>query len=365
MCLNRIMDFGTTEGIIAEDISESFRIKIFELVKIKFIVCFLVVIALVLVGNFQIFNGRQLILFSACYVIIFIREYSFSVFLSLREKNGNDISTRPHLGILLPGLQITFCYLVFLLLGHLRITHLLICSLLALSISSFVLFKSDFLKCIKARLSLINTFELFKSNYYRYKYQVTISWISVVNKLLESNIIFFLIGREQFASFALYQIGSSACLFLVKYYRVRSVVIILKYQNWLAKLKYYTIILILFVFVVSSSIYFSIVPLIFSLDLVWFVREFILISLLIPSILIAFSVDWVFVAILRNSKNKKYEVNKTFLTIALSYLFTFLLSYLALHGLSGAYLLYFIAVKDLSIIIFSSIYVMWKVKVSE
>ena len=166
----------------------------------------------------------------------FIREYSFSVFLSLREKNDKDISTRPHLGILLPGLQVTFCFLVFLLLGYLTISYLLICSLLALSICSFVLFKSDFLSCIDARLSFINIIQLFKSNYYRYKYQIIISWISVINKLLESNIIFFLIGKEQFASFALYQVGMAACSFLIKYYRVRSVAFIIQYQNWLRKL---------------------------------------------------------------------------------------------------------------------------------
>ena len=40
MCFNRILDFGTSEGIIADNISDSYRVKIFEIVKIKFVFCF-------------------------------------------------------------------------------------------------------------------------------------------------------------------------------------------------------------------------------------------------------------------------------------------------------------------------------------
>lgn len=362
MGATRILDFGTSEGIVVDDISDSFRLKIYEILKLKFISYFFIFCIVILINLSPMFEVPFVGLFFASFMIIFIREYSFSALLTIKEKNDNDVIARPNLGILLPSLQIIFCLAIYSLFGHLIIEHLLFCSLLALLISSFFLFRNDIFSCIAAKLSIRNSIYLFRENYQRYKYQITISWISAINKLFESNIIFFVIGAQQFASFAVYQIGFGACSFFIKYFRVRSVAIILSYKRQIIKFKYIAIIFVLFCFLIFSGIYFGLIKTISSSELSWFIKDFILVCFLVPFVLVSMTVDWVFVVILRNSKQAKYEVNKTIFVIFWSYLATFLLSYLAFKGLQGPFLLYFVGAKDMAIAFFSSIYIMNKVK---
>ena len=362
MGLNRILDFGTSEGIVVDDISDSFKLKIYEILKMKFISCFFLFGIAILITFNPMLEVPFVGLFCASYMIIFIREYYFSTLLSIKEKNENDVISRPNLGILLPSLQIMFCLAIYSAFGHLKIEHLLFCSLLALLISAYILFRDDFLSCIDAKLSIRNSIYLFWENYQRYKYQIAISWISTINKLLESNVIFIVIGPKQFASFAVYQLGFGACAYFIKYFRVRSVAIILSYKLQIIQFKYMAIIFVLFCFLIFSGIYFGLIKTISSSELSWFVKDFILICFLVPFVLVSMIVDWIFLVILRNSKKAKYEVNKTVFVIFWAYLATFLLSYLALKGLQGPYLLYFVATKDMTLAFLSLIYTMNKVK---
>ena len=362
MGLTRILDFGTSEGIVVDEISDSFKLKNYEILKIKFISCFLLFGIAVLIALNPMLEVPFVGLFCAAYMIIFIREYCFSTLLAIKEKNENEFIIRPNLGILLPGLQIMFCLFIYSVFGHLKIEHVLFCSLLALFISAYSLFRGDILSCIAAKVSIRKSIYLFRENYQRYKYQITISWISVINKLMESNIIFFVIGAQQFASFAVYQIGFGACTFFIKYFRVRSVAIILSYKRQIIQFKYIAIIFVLFCFLIFSGIYFVFIKIISYSELSWFIKYFILICFLVPFVLVYMIVDWVFLVILRNSKKAKYEVNKTLFVIFWSYLATILLSYLAVRDLQGPYLLYFVATKDLALSVLSSIYILNKVK---
>ena len=362
MAINRLLDFGTTEGIIAHKISDDYSIKLFQTLKLKlFLTLFFVTI--VMTANFiSPTQVSYLIPFCGVYVTIFMREYLLSILLTIKEKKSGDLTARPNQLILSIVLQLIFCGIIYIIYGSLTIEQLVALNLISNLLTISFLFRDQVLQCLSADFNYINSINIFKYNFDRHIEQLKISWISVINKLLEYNVLFFVIGAEQFGLFSLYTAGVGVCSFLTRFFRVRSVDFILAHQKQLIKHRYLVIIFLLLCLFGSSILYFALVNFVSSINLIWFFEALLIIPPLVLPVGLAMCIDWIYLVILRNSLKKDYEITKTFLAIGLAYASTFILSILILIGLEGYTLLYIIAVKDVFSIILATTYAMSKVR---
>jgi len=362
MGTNRLLDFGTTEGIIAHTISDDYLIKLFEKIKIKFFVALSLVVTFMALS--LIFSNEipSLVLFCGVYLIVFIREYLLSILLTIKEKKSGDFAARPNQLILSIVLQLIFCGIIYLIYGSLLIEQLVTLNLISMLLTIFILFRDQILRCALADFNFINSINIFKDNFHRHIQQIKIAWITVINKLLEYNILFFVIGAEQFALLSLYTAGVGACSFLIKFFRVRTVVIIVAYQKEIIKYRNWVLTFLLFLLFGSSILFIILQSLVSALNVIWFVKHLLLILFLVIPVGVAMCVEWIYIVILRNSLKKENEINKTFLAIGLAYASTFALSFLVLMGVEGYALLYIIAVKDVFLNILITMYIMSQVK---
>lgn len=358
----RLLDFGTSEGIIARNIEEEHLNNLFKITGIKIIITIFVPAVLVTIDLIFKIGIPTVYLFLGCYLIIFIREYLVSVFLSIAEKNIGDINIRPNYMISNCALQIVGFVIIYFFIGHLSIEQFVAINLISSIIALIYFFGNEIPKCFSFKISLENFLNLFKSNFRQHKTQIKISWVSVLNKLLEVNILFFLAGVEQFALFSVYTSLVAACFFLVKYLRVRSVSLVKLYKKELIDHKFLIFTSIIICTIICWIIYILLMGPASKLNGLWFLKFFLLLPFLVLPIGVTLFIDWVYTIILRQSVNQHLEVNKVLLGIGISYVSTILVGVLVWLGFEDFNLLLIIAVKDVVIFLVVILYSMSKVK---
>ena len=328
---------------------------------IKIIVSLVVPAILITIDLIFNIGISTIYLFFGCYFIVFSREYVSQFFLIIWEKIYGNKIIRSNLMLSTTGLQVILFGILYLCNQTLSIEQVIVVNLISILAILICFFWAQVHESLKLNTFLKKLPNLYLSNFQQHKTQIRITWISIFNKILEANVLFFFAGVEQYAEYALYLAIVAFMSTLLKYFRVRSIPMVNAYKNELINYKFFIISLSLLCFLGFLIIYILILGTVTQLNTIWYVKGVLLLSLLAPPVGLAMLFDWIYTVILRQSINQRLEVNKIILGIGISYLGTILVSFSIWLGQEGYSLLAIIACKDFVVLLVLILYTALKV----